>query len=152
MSLPFPSGHVWTYTGGPHTAWGQGDPWAAVDFAPPSEHSGCFVADADEYAIAIADGVVARVDTGVLVLDLDGDGDERTGWNILYVHLATPGKARLGEFLRVGDPVGYPSCEGGRTTGTHVHVARKYNGEWIPADGPLAFVMEGWVPHNGQSA
>jgi len=152
MSLPFPSGHIWTYTGGPHTAWGQGEPWAAVDFAPPSEHSGCFVADVSEYATAIADGVVVRVDTGVLVLDLDGDGDERTGWNILYVHLATPGKAHLGEFLRIGDPVGYPSCEGGRTTGTHVHVARKYNGEWIPADGPLAFVMEGWIPHKGQTA
>lgn len=152
MTLPFPSGHVWTYTGGPHTAWGQGDPFAAVDFAPPSEHSGCFVADASEYATAIADGVVARVDSGVLVLDLDGDGDERTGWNILYVHLATPGKAKVGEFLKAGDPVGYPSCEGGRTTGTHVHVARKYNGEWIPAAGPLPFVMEGWTPHNGQAA
>ena len=34
-------------------------------------------------------------------------------------------------------------------TGTHIHISRKYNGEWIPADGPLAFNMEGWVAHNG---
>ncbi len=34
-------------------------------------------------------------------------------------------------------------------TGTHVHIARKYNGEWILADGPLAFDLEGWVVHNG---
>jgi hypothetical protein len=34
-------------------------------------------------------------------------------------------------------------------TGTHVHIARKYNGEWILADGPLAFNLEGWIAHNG---
>jgi hypothetical protein len=33
-----------------------------------------------------------------------------------------------------------------------VHIARKYNGEWIPAEGiggVLAFNMEGWLPHDG---
>jgi hypothetical protein len=24
-------------------------------------------------------------------------------------------------------------------------MARKYNGEWIPADGPVPFVLDGWV-------
>jgi len=28
-------------------------------------------------------------------------------------------------------------------------MARKYNGEWIPADGPLPFVLSGWVAHAG---
>jgi hypothetical protein len=28
-------------------------------------------------------------------------------------------------------------------------VARKYNGEWILADGPLAFNFEGWVAGGG---
>ena len=36
--------------------------------------------------------------------------------------------------------------------GSHVHVARKYNGEWILADGPLAFNLEGWVANNGSQA
>jgi len=48
--------------------------------------------------------------------------------------------------------IGYPSCEGGEVTGTHVHIARKYNGEWILADGPLAFNFEGWIAHNGAQA
>jgi hypothetical protein len=26
-----------------------------------------------------------------------------------------------------------------------VHLARKYNGEWIPADGPIPFQLGGWV-------
>ena len=86
------------------------------------------------------------------MLDLDGDGDERTGWNIFYLHLASDGRAQVGDQLKQGDPVGHPSCEGGTSTGTHVHIARKYNGEWLPAegvDGILAFNLEGWVPHNG---
>jgi hypothetical protein len=90
-----------------------------------------------------------RVDVGELVLDLDSDGDERTGWVIFYLHVASEGRAPLGAVLKAGDPVGHPSCEGGTSTGTHVHIARKYNGEWIPADGVLAFNMEGWVAHNG---
>ncbi|HBA92316.1 MAG TPA: hypothetical protein DCZ08_11435 [Anaerolineaceae bacterium] len=51
-----------------------------------------------------------------------------------------------------GDPIGMPSCEGGRATGSHVHIARKYNGEWILAEGPLAFNLEGWVAKNGEAA
>jgi len=38
-----------------------------------------------------------------------------------------------------------PSCEGGVSTGTHLHFARKYNGEWILADGPLPFNLDGWI-------
>src|SRR5690606_40841833 len=44
----------------------------------------------------------------------------------------------------LGDKIGHPSCEGGKSTGTHLHITRKYNGEWVPAEGPLAFVMSGW--------
>jgi hypothetical protein len=85
------------------------------------------------------------------MLDLDGDGNERTGWDILYLHVATTGRAKVGQILNVGDPVGYPSCEGGTATGTHVHIARKYNGEWIPADGAIPFNLEGWIAHDGNS-
>ena len=38
----------------------------------------------------------------------------------------------------------HPSCEGGTSTGTHVHIARKFNGEWIAIQGPLPFVLSGW--------
>lgn len=147
LKLPFEPGKRWAYTGGPHTAWGNARPYSAIDFAPPLSVSGC--TPTDEWATAVADGVVVRVDVGELVLDLDGDGDERTGWVIFYLHVASEGRAPLGAVIKAGDPVGHPSCEGGTSTGTHVHIARKYNGEWIPADGVLAFNMEGWVAHNG---
>jgi LasA protease len=150
--FPFPDGQAWTYTGGPHTGWGKGEPFSALDFAPPAEHSGCFKVNQENYAIAMADGLVVRSDIDGLALDLDGDGDERTGWVIFYLHLASSTRAPLGKQLHARDIIGYPSCEGGEVTGTHIHIARKYNGEWILADGPLAFNLEGWVAHNGSQA
>jgi murein DD-endopeptidase MepM/ murein hydrolase activator NlpD len=152
LILPFPNGYTWTYTGGPHTGWGSGEPYSAIDFAPPSDKSGCFIPKDTDFAVAMADGLVVRSAVDGVVLDLDQDGDERTGWVIFYLHLATKDRAPLGSLLKAGDKIGYPSCEGGRVTGTHIHIARKYNGEWIPADGPLAFNMEGWLAHNGSQA
>ena len=145
--LPFSSGKTWAYTGGPHTGWGEGEPLAAIDFAPGAETSGCV--PTTEYSTAVADGIISRVGEGTAVLDLDGDGDERTGWVVLYLHVAANGRAPLYSRLKSGDPVGHPSCEGGRTTGTHVHLARKFNGEWLLADSPIPFDLEGWVAHNG---
>jgi LasA protease len=149
--LPFEPGDVWALTGGPHTAWGTGEPYAALDLAPPSKSAGCVPSAV--WATAVADGVVVRSETGQVMLDLDGDGDERTGWNVFYLHVGTEGRVPLGSVLKQGDPIGHPSCEGGSATGTHVHVARKYNGEWLPAEGIgggiLAFNLEGWIAHNG---
>jgi len=152
LRFPFQPGHVWAYTGGPHTGWGTGEPFSAIDFAPGSEKTGCVNVPADLYATAMADGLVVRSDIDGTIIDLDKDGDERTGWALYYLHLATNGRVRVGQEVRAGEPIGYPSCEGGHVTGTHVHIARKYNGEWIQADGPLAFNLEGWVAHDGGSA
>jgi murein DD-endopeptidase MepM/ murein hydrolase activator NlpD len=151
FNLPFQPGDVWALTGGPHTGWGTGEPLAALDFAPPSKTTGCVPSAV--WATAVADGIVVRSREGEVMLDLDSDGDERTGWNVFYLHVATEGRVPLGTLLKQGDPIGHPSCEGGAATGTHVHIARKYNGEWLPAagfsGGILAFNLEGWVAHNG---
>ncbi|MFN8413641.1 MAG: LysM peptidoglycan-binding domain-containing protein [Anaerolineales bacterium] len=149
FKLPFPQDQTWSYTGGPHTGWGTGEPLAAIDFAPPSDTSGCFVANEKNYATAMADGLVVRSSTDGLALDLDKDGDERTGWVIFYLHLAAEQRTLLGTELKQGDKIGYPSCVGGHATGTHVHIARKYNGEWIDADSILPLQMSGWTTHNG---
>ncbi len=152
LILPFPNGQTWSYTGGPHTGWGTGEPLAALDFAPPAEQSGCVAAKPENYVVAIADGLVVRSSIDGVALDLDKDGDERTGWVIYYLHLATNQRAVVGANLTAGDLIGYPSCEGGSSTGTNVHIARKYNGEWMLADSAVPFVMDGWIPHNGSRA
>jgi LasA protease len=150
LRLPFEPGKIWAFTGGPHNPWGENAPFAALDFAPPSVVGGC--ADTEEFATAVADGIIVRTGPGISVLDLDGDHDERTGWVIFYLHLAAKDMLPVGSQVTAGQPIGHPSCEGGHATGTHVHIARKYNGEWVLADGLLAFNLEGWVTRKGAQA
>lgn len=145
LDLPFLLGRTWAYTGGPHGAWEKDGSWAAIDFAPATAVSGCV--DSDAWVTATGDGVIARSERGIVVLDLDGDGFEQTGWALVYLHIADEGRTGAGRVVKAGDLLGHPSCEGGYATGTHVHIARKYNGEWMEADGPIPFNLNGWVVH-----
>jgi hypothetical protein len=148
LSLPFEPGQVWSYTGGPHAAYEKNGPAAALDFAPASAEPGCQPTPA--WVVAVADGLVVRSEYGMLIQDLDGDGDESTGWVLMYLHIGAEGRAEVGEYLAAGERLGQPACEGGRTLGTHLHIARKLNGEWIPAGaGPLPFNLGGWIAVDG---
>ena len=149
MELPFKVGHMWSLSGGPHSAWDEGGAMAALDFAPASAESGCVYSP--EWVTAVADGLIIESENGVVKLDLDGDGHEQTGWVILYLHIATDGRIANGMWVKEGDLIGHPSCEGGRATGTHVHIARKYNGEWILADQQMPFVLSGWQAYAGDA-
>ncbi len=147
LELPFELGVMWSYTGGPHSAWGPNGALAALDFAPGALEHGCVESPA--WVIASVAGKVARSGDGVVTLDMDGDGFEQTGWVLLYLHVETKNRVAAGTWMDVNDRIGHPSCEGGVSTGTHIHIARKYNGEWILADGPMPFVLSGWRAHNG---
>lgn len=154
LTLPFQAGETWFFTGGPHGGWGSGSAWASIDFAPPDDmpenSPACYTSEF--WVTALAPGLVARSKDGAVVLDLDGDGDEATGWTILYLHIATEDRVEAGRFLQTGDNIGHPSCEGGVSNATHLHIARRYNGEWIPVDcakcppdqNVPSFVMSGW--------
>ncbi len=143
LQLPFEQNAVWSFTGGPHGGWGDGSAWAALDFAPPGDALGCVQSDA--WVTAVTGGLVVRSGDGVVVLDLDYDGNEQTGWTILYMHIETRNRVTLGAMVNAGARIGHPSCEGGFSNGTHVHLARRYNGEWIAADGSMPFNLDGWI-------
>jgi hypothetical protein len=147
LTLPFELGQLWSFSSGPHPAWELQGAMAALDFAPGADQSGCV--PSDRWIVASASGRVVRSGYGVVVLDLDGDGHEQTGWDLLYLHVSTKDRVPLGFWLNAGDLIGHPSCEGGIATGTHLHFVRKYNGEWVLADGPLPFTLSGWVAHAG---
>lgn len=149
LILPFMVDQVWSFSGGPHGAWEREGAWAAIDFAPGSVEPGCV--ESNTWTVAAASGLVVRSGNGVVVLDLDGDGREQTGWVLVYLHVATKGRIKVGEWVQTGDPLGHPSCEGGFSTGTHIHLARKYNGEWIVADGPMPFMLSGWTVRAGKN-
>jgi LysM repeat protein len=155
LALPFAAGQEWFYTGGPHGGYGSGSAWAAVDFAPPDDpavvSSACYVSE--YFATAVANGLIARTAEGTVILDLDGDGDETTGWSILYLHIDEQDRVAQGSVVRLGDRIGRPSCDGGFSNATHMHIARRYNGEWMPADCSACpperavpnFTMGGWT-------
>jgi LasA protease len=147
FNLPFELGVPWTLIGGPHPAWEAESAWGALDFAPPASVSGCFTSN--DWVTAVATGQIVRSESSYVVLDLDGDGFEQTGWVMIYQHIATQDRVPTGTRVNAGDHIGHPSCEGGTATGTHVHIARKYNGEWVAAGGPLPFILSGWTAHAG---
>lgn len=149
LSLPFEPGKVWSFTGGPHSAWERKGAMAALDFAPGASEQGCV--PSTNQVLAPAAGLVVRVEPGVVILDLDGDGFEQTGWVLLFLHIANEDKVGIGKRLEKDDVIGRPSCEGGVSTGTHLHIARKYNGEWILAGGNIPFTMDGWVASEGEA-
>lgn len=152
LTLPFPRGDVWRFTGGFHGGWGNGSAWSAVDFAPPDEEDAGWCYTSSFPITAIAPGIIARIDDGVIVLDLDGDGNEGSGWTILYLHVSPHDALRESQVVDAGNILGYTSCAGGFSTATHLHIARRFNGEWIPADcnrcppGSVVppFVMSNW--------
>jgi murein DD-endopeptidase MepM/ murein hydrolase activator NlpD len=147
MNLPFSEDETWYYTGGPHGGWDSGSAWAALDFAPPGDNGSCLASPL--WVTALADGLVLRASNGALIQDMDNDGYEQTGWVILYMHVAAEDRVEPGEYIFAGERVGHPSCEGGVSNATHIHIARKYNGEWIAADGPMPFNLDGWVSSGG---
>jgi LasA protease len=51
------------------------------------------------------------------------------------LHLATEDRrVKVGDHVKAGDAIGHPACESGVSYSTHLHIARRYNGEWIAAD------------------
>jgi LasA protease len=142
LFLPWEGEHTWYFSGGPHPAWGDGDAWAALDFAPPDVRGHCAISG--EQATAAAPGLILRSGQGQILIDLDSDGYEQTGWVLFYLHVTSGEGIQEGVTLAQGDPVGYPSCEGGLANSSHLHIARRYNGEWIEAGGPVPMVLSGW--------
>lgn len=142
LALPWSAGELWFYTGGPHGGWNEGSAWAAIDVVPDEGYLGCQVASS--WATAAAPGLVVYSQDGEVMVDLDEDGHQETGWVLFYLHVSNQDRVPVGTRVRQGDRIGRPSCEGGFSESTHLHFARKYNGEWIAADGPLPLILSGW--------
>ena len=144
IHLPFEPGVVWYFTGGPHNSWRDSAPWAALDFAPPLASPGC--SESTDWVVAPSSGVITRIGPGLLAHTIGDSDTETTGWTLVYAHLRTDTFLRqVGQRVKAGERLGQPSCDGGlESTGTHLHIARKFNGEWMPAGGPLKFVLGGW--------
>ncbi len=118
LTLPFAPGEEWVFTGGPHGGYNSGSAWSAIDFAPPkppdeliAAQGSCYVSP--YFATAVAHGVIARSGQGYVILDLDGDGNEFTGWTIVYLHMDDFERIAAGTVVQAGDKLAHPSCQGG---------------------------------------
>jgi murein DD-endopeptidase MepM/ murein hydrolase activator NlpD len=149
LRLPWERGETFYFTGGPHAAFGTRSAWAAVDFAPPDIKGSCYYSERG--ITAAAEGRVILGVPGEVYLDLNADGNLQTGWVLLYLHVVTRDDVTQGQLVSAGAPLGYASCEGGFSTSSHVHFARRYNGEWVPADGPVPMELSGWLVKAGAS-
>jgi len=160
MQLPFAQNEQWYFTGGPHGGWDAASGWAAIDFAPPAPPDALVIAQGACYispstALAAAAGLVVRSGDGAVVISLDRQSDERIGWTLVYLHIADPDRVVAGTTIKAGDPIGHPSCQGFdlNAIATHLHIARRYNGEWLPADcwgcttdeNIPPFILGGWT-------
>ncbi|MBE0640466.1 MAG: hypothetical protein IH599_00420 [Bacteroidales bacterium] len=150
MALPFAEDDLWFYSSGPHGAWVDRGPQAAIDFTPSTDKLRCVTAD--NWVLAPVSGLVTRLSSGLLVLDLDMDGSEQSGWVLMLLHLDVDEDIHLGDMVLQDQRIGHASCLGGRATDSHIHLARKYNGEWIHAGGPVPFVIGGWEVISGDSS
>jgi murein DD-endopeptidase MepM/ murein hydrolase activator NlpD len=151
LSLPWPKGETWYFTGAPHPGWGSLGAWAALDFATGERNLGCEVSQL--WVTAAAPGRIVVSEQGVIWQDLDDDGFLGTGWSLLYLHIAAHDRVATGTYVQTGDLLGHPSCEGGVSTASHVHFAWRYNGVWMPVDHPLRpMVLSGWHAVKGPRA
>lgn len=151
LVLPWAKGETWYYTGGPHPGWGSLGAFSAVDFVTDEVHLGCAISTG--WVTASAPGLIVMSEDGMVLQDLDGDGDLGTGWVILYMHIASQNRVAAGTWVEAGDRIGHPSCEGGVSSASHLHLARRLNGVWIPTDhSQWPMLLSGWVPIPGDKA
>lgn len=141
LQLPFSAGEIWYFTSGPHYGWSSGTPWSALDFAPPDAIA---CSQSNLWVTASAPGKIVYSKGGLVIEDLDEDSNMQTGWSILYLHIEERDRIEAGRTVESGDKIGHASCEGGIADGSHVHIARRYNGEWVPIDAKHPLILSGW--------
>ena len=130
-----------SFTSGPHYGWSSGTPWSALDFAPPDAIA---CSQSNLWVTASAPGKIVYSKGGLVIEDLDEDSNMQTGWSILYLHIEERDRIEAGRTVESGDKIGHASCEGGIADGSHVHIARRYNGEWVPIDAKHPLILSGW--------
>ncbi len=146
LQLPYPVGNTWTY-GGSHTHTGSGSyPQSSLDL-----NNGGYWGDnlSHLWVTAAAGGQVVRHSSCQLEVIHSG------GWSTNYYHLSNIRVSHGSNISRNTAIANYASnksqalCEGGSSTGPHVHFSLKQNGQYYHLNGVS---LSGFKVHTGRDS
>lgn len=119
MLLPWTDDESWHFTGGPHNYSGNccSRPWSSLDYAPQGP-AGC---DWTSYSQvkAARRGTVVESSYALVKVDHQQEVWEEP-WLTSYFHLRSR-TVTEGNNVTTNTMLGYPSCQGGATSGVHLH-------------------------------
>ena len=98
MVLPFEPNRDWALPAARMAPGNMTARWPRSTSRPSTDKSGC--TESEKWLVASTPGLVVRSEGGVVVLDLDGDGYEETGWNLIYLHVASKDRIKQGSLGR----------------------------------------------------
>jgi murein DD-endopeptidase MepM/ murein hydrolase activator NlpD len=145
LQLPYPVGESWNF-GGSHTNTGSGDyPQSSLDFNGGSWQWGT---DTSNLWVVASHGgqVVVHSSCNVEVVGSDG-------WSTTYYHLdnvvveTNQTVSRNTPLANYADNRDQALCQGGSSTGPHVHFSLKYDGSYEHLDG---VELSGFSVHTGR--
>jgi murein DD-endopeptidase MepM/ murein hydrolase activator NlpD len=152
MQLPYLQGDSWSANGAHNFAGSSGTDMSSIDF---SKGWPAWGTDTSQMWIVAAAAGVPDVrpsystDESCYVRINHGDG-----WETSYYHLS--GVLNLGASIQQNQKIGVIAnnepqaiCNGGSSTGPHVHFSLAHNGAWVPIEG---VPFSGWVIHPGEYA
>ncbi|MGR3981841.1 M23 family metallopeptidase [Pseudoalteromonas sp. 1181_04] len=126
MNLPWSSGYYW-YSGGAHSNTGSGYPYSSLDF---NDGSGGWGANTP-YVQAAHGGTITRFSSCNIRVT------HSSGYSTNYYHMSNL-QYSSGDFVQPGAWLGrYANnynqalCEGGQSSGPHVHFTLLYNGQQV---------------------
>jgi LasA protease len=85
-------------------------------------------------------GTITRLDASQLVVSQPGM-PETQGWSIVYFGLAVKPGLKVGDKVQIGETLGHVDAGAWDAS---FWLARKYNGEWVPAGSVVPFTLGGW--------
>ncbi len=89
---------------------------------------------------SIMNGTITRLDNLQLVVSQFGM-PETQGWSIVYLGVAVKPGLKVGDELQIGQSIGQVDAGDWNAS---FWLARKYNGEWVPAGGAIPFNLGDW--------
>ncbi|GAA0341514.1 M23 family metallopeptidase [Bowmanella denitrificans] len=126
MNLPWSSGYAW-YSGGAHSNTGSGYPYSSLDF---NNGSGGWGSNTPWVQAAHA-GTVSRYSSCNIRIT------HASGYATNYYHMSSL-QYQSGDYVAAGAYIGrYASnynqalCQGGQSSGPHVHFSLLYNGQYV---------------------